>query len=833
MSLPSQAEIDISIAETRARAAITNARPMSTDTSLFWRAMVESSDNGSPHTGMLSTSFVGGTVYGHPAMYHTHLHLRALDIDGHKVILTDNDLATNATGHRMFMELDFEHFIELPSDKTIWEAALACTKGVSEFIPGGTAPEAHVLLSPPKKKIKSGRTVYHRGVHVVFPELVLRTDSSRAIAVRANMLINELSTGWVDVVDTNPYKADHASLRPPHSHKMVKCKVYTKTRAQNTIKRVPVDQVVTADQFGYDFGASSSVDEEQKETDVSHRPRKRARVSAASPPPTVGVAAPSMASLLGDLVDDDSDTTDETTDNTGETATTAELPATAEEEEPPASPSPRSTQAPLTKGKRATRTETSLTLFKRKMAKSAGRPLNTIVPASTSMVVHGFDPELASVLTSAESGSTELFDGSLLEARIPIKDQCVCGRCWHGRLVEPVCYSYAYSITPTGDKITHSEWSTHDMLSATTIVPDIVDKVTRIKYPAGFDPKQVQHVPQTADCYSGERKVHATWKKRSTTRKITRVSVIRQAHPLAMELIKHAFPDRAATLTIQHLVVDSTYSQIYVSVHGPGKNMCPLKGGSGHRSSRVYFSFNTKRAKVSIKCHHQDCASRWKRGTSAIFALAEERKRAGGKKSRGGSRMREEARRAKAAKKDTAGKAAAEHQRALAAARTAPASLIQMVESCTKTVPRGRMDTLATLCGLKSSRKRGVAPDGTLARNSMVIDKKKIRAEKIARLPPTAPERSIALRPEYRGLRCGSLRFELYPGVYEASPELKAGLYRFLVTLQRRVIYNRNLARYMERKDQSDIDPLYEGKKPKKVPMVWPTADKLRRLGKA
>lgn len=186
----------------------------------FWN--VFNFDRGKP---LLSTFFSGGTINHYPHFYIQNLlALKATDIC-EDVIMTDNEIVSNAYGFKTFFELDYR--TDIPTFKTMMKHISTAQNLLKEVF---KACDTTVFISTSEKKIKkiskTGEKTVAFGVHLVFPHIIIDTAGLKRLAVTLDSRITKDNYIWSGVVDAASIHARHASLRPNFSYKMGPCPIH-------------------------------------------------------------------------------------------------------------------------------------------------------------------------------------------------------------------------------------------------------------------------------------------------------------------------------------------------------------------------------------------------------------------------------------------------------------------------------------------------------------------------------------------------------------------------------------------------------------------------------
>ena len=172
------------------------------------------------------TFFNGGSAYFPHHIWKTIFGLRAQEIET-KSPLFDNDIAYSVEGIKLFIEIDEKNRDTVPSQNTIVNWAMVTQNTVRRFFPKANL-RMWVLCSPSKPKScpaliqEPSMKLIATGVHIVFPHVIVDCEKGRQITHSVNLDI-EKETHYVNLVDTQPWKSQQASLRPIFSHKKEKC----------------------------------------------------------------------------------------------------------------------------------------------------------------------------------------------------------------------------------------------------------------------------------------------------------------------------------------------------------------------------------------------------------------------------------------------------------------------------------------------------------------------------------------------------------------------------------------------------------------------------------
>ena len=151
---------------------------------------------------------------------------KAVDLE-QAVTFTDVEWAHNSEGIRLFFELDYCHD-RLPTPQDVVDHLHCIRTLVEEAYPKHDDYTMHIATTHPStKKGSDDIPKYKWGIHVVFPTIILTTMELRRLALALDTRIARQSACWNSIVDPNSYKSECATLRPPFSHKAIRCVVCT------------------------------------------------------------------------------------------------------------------------------------------------------------------------------------------------------------------------------------------------------------------------------------------------------------------------------------------------------------------------------------------------------------------------------------------------------------------------------------------------------------------------------------------------------------------------------------------------------------------------------
>jgi hypothetical protein len=150
---------------------------------------------------------------------------KAVDLE-RDVTFTDVEWAHNDEGIRLFFELDYCSD-RLPTPSEVVEHLVCMRTLVEETYPHHSDYTMHIATTHPSMKESSSN--YKWGIHVVFPTIILTTKEMRQLAHALDTRIARQSARWNSIVDPNSYKSECATLRPPFSHKAMRCVVCSAT----------------------------------------------------------------------------------------------------------------------------------------------------------------------------------------------------------------------------------------------------------------------------------------------------------------------------------------------------------------------------------------------------------------------------------------------------------------------------------------------------------------------------------------------------------------------------------------------------------------------------
>lgn len=520
--------------------------------SRWWRALKAAANDPTqrPHRRVISTSFLGGVARCHPSKYHELLALKATDIEKGDVVLCDNEIAYSDTGVRMFFEFDYEHESKLPPDTTVLDhVRLAVGVVRNAFDASVDIGEAMVLVAHPKAKRKGGKDIFHRGVHVVFPDVVVSSDVAKVLASKAAMAIGAVCHEWLGVVDTAPYKADQASLRPAYAVKYVACPNRGKSPATAGVTvHDPKDDSSALDVVKHIMGAPRPKKKRRLTADVVTVARIRPGESIVLPT-TAAIAASGSAELSAALDDDDDD------DDERRTAVQPFYASAADVFDTPAAAG--------------------------WIAQTIGKPLAAAAEAAF---------------------GTKSRDKCQCGV-------CVNGRVAVPSHYEPRWSMTAdgkhHDATSSGDVVT--------TLRRTSIIPPVASPYTSGCVVSGTITDNVMSrtvLGRSRIVYKSERTLIRTMDRSTKTRAAPRATIA-SLRAAVLQLVVKYFPSYADGIITSSVTIDERRGhRLYLNVEGEKSRLCAINGGH-HYSNRVFFSFDLVWAKVTVRCHDPKCRSIW------------------------------------------------------------------------------------------------------------------------------------------------------------------------------------------------------------------------------
>jgi hypothetical protein len=175
-----------------------------------------------------ATLLTGGVIYLPFESVRKAMRLKASDLD-RGCVFTDVEIAHNSEGVRMFFEIDYRVRSDgrLPDRETFMAHVRILRSCVFDCFPSlpDTSLDAHVATCDPK--VKNGKDMYTDvlawGAHIVFPNIVLRTNVHKRIAALADSRMSRMFPEWPGIVDPCTYRTNDATLRPLYSNKATPC----------------------------------------------------------------------------------------------------------------------------------------------------------------------------------------------------------------------------------------------------------------------------------------------------------------------------------------------------------------------------------------------------------------------------------------------------------------------------------------------------------------------------------------------------------------------------------------------------------------------------------
>lgn len=167
-----------------------------------------------------STFMTGGVIQCSRAVYRAALEQKADDcLKG--VVMTDSEMSPEVS--RAFFELDYRDPQFLPEPRIVRDhlrTALGC---VHKAFPRVNPLRMAVSVCDLKTKLKAGQDLLCLGVHLVFPDLVVKPALLMRLSAFVDREITASTPEWGGVVDQSSYKTNYTNLRPNGSYKTVKC----------------------------------------------------------------------------------------------------------------------------------------------------------------------------------------------------------------------------------------------------------------------------------------------------------------------------------------------------------------------------------------------------------------------------------------------------------------------------------------------------------------------------------------------------------------------------------------------------------------------------------
>lgn len=170
------------------------------------------------------TFMTGGSFRFPLSEWSTLLDLRCKDIlEGN--CLTDNQIAFQNEGIRLFFELDYRSLYKSISLKEMFDDIQIVRNTVKEYYVSNSSLDLSCWVltreTIPKMNKEVGVSEFADGIHLIFPNIIVDCEAGKQLCFTANQSIH--ARYHRDPIDLAPYHAQNANLRPMKAKKLLKC----------------------------------------------------------------------------------------------------------------------------------------------------------------------------------------------------------------------------------------------------------------------------------------------------------------------------------------------------------------------------------------------------------------------------------------------------------------------------------------------------------------------------------------------------------------------------------------------------------------------------------